>query len=134
MGLPREWLQERFFNGFFATIFLEGQKSVSTHGEDHQRRFARVARRLREIQRVRQVTEMPTFFAKSGITGHYQDYDDALINLQNGLLSAQNPYYVRVNINCSESLANDILSEYSPEQRDLLKQLVDEYLAESETA
>ncbi len=32
---PREWVRERFFKGFFATMVLEGHNAVVTYQEEH---------------------------------------------------------------------------------------------------
>lgn len=127
MKFPRQWLQDRFFKGFLATMVLKGYGAVETFDAEHQRRFDRVAKRLNELQRDDQVgalQRLPRSFVSSSITGAYKDFDDALIGLQNGLLSAQNPYYVSVNINCTPDLAVRIVEDYSMQERETFEQLV----------
>src|SRR5438132_11762591 len=103
MNYPRQWLQDRFFKGLLATMSLKGHQAVETFEGEHQRRFDRVAKRLAEMQEEAQddsLERLPEWFVQSPITGVYKDLDEALIGLQNGMLRAQNPYYVSVALSC----------------------------------
>jgi hypothetical protein len=122
----KQWKIDRFFKGFMASMVLKQHTVIDTSDEAHQRRFEEVAKRLRQAHQSNggNFSELPQFLAKSQITGRYKDWDDALISLQTGLLSAQNPYYLSVKINCSQNLAETILHDYSPEERALLDGLV----------
>lgn len=133
MKFPRQWLQDRFFKGFLATMVLKGHNAVETFESEHQRRFDRVASRLNTLQHDDEsgaLAQLPRSFVRSSITGAYKDLDDALIGLQNGLLSAQNPYYVSVSINCSKDLASQIVDAYSPQEREFFEVLVDTWTGE----
>jgi len=137
MNVPRQWQQDRFFKGFLATMVTKGISSVETHEGTHQRRFAVVVEKLktlREQTQGAQYVSIPRTFVRSQITGQYKDFDVALIALQNGLLSAQNPYYKTVSINCSPALAEQIVAEFSADEQQLFKQLVDVWRSESTEA
>ncbi len=122
----KQWKIDRFFKGFMASMVLKQHLVIDTSEEAHQRRFEEVAKKLREAHKSNgeEFAQLPQFLAKSQITGRYKDWDDALISLQTGLLSAQNPYYLSVKINCSQQLAETLLNEYSESERALLDGLV----------
>ena len=135
MNVPRQWAQDRFFKGFLATMVLNGATVIETQEQRHQARFDRVARRYQDLRsslEPQAVASFPKYFGRSPITGSYKDFDDALISLQNGLMGAQNPYYVSVGISCSDWLAKNIVEDYSPAEKQVLAVLVSTYLADDD--
>lgn len=123
-------IYERFFRGFMATLFVQGERFISTQDDEHQQKFDRVVQSYREYRRLASAGDLanfPAFFSKSKITGRYKELDDALLQLQQGLLGAQNPYYTSVKFGCSEVVAESVLNSYSEAEKQLLARLASTY-------
>lgn len=117
--------RDDFFRGLFAALRLRGLEFVDTQEDRHHARFTKVASLLRE--RRADFPEVPQAFVPSPFTSRYRELDDALLRLQRGLLGAKNPFYPGLYLHIKQPVAQEILNEYTPEQRKLFLDLADAY-------
>lgn len=123
-------LDELFFRGFLAALRLRDQEFVDTRSNAHHERFRAVAQRLEEAHRngVPGAEDLPRMFRPTMATGLYGEFDDALLQLQEGYGSSPNPSYSGLKLVISEDRAEDALEEFSPEARALLDDLAKSFI------
>lgn len=118
-----------FFRGFFAALRKMGVTFVDTRQDLHHERFGRVAELLsRDAGEDPGMAEMPKGWAPNMFTGRYSDFDQYLVELQDGLLGARNPIYPGVDITIRRELADRILDRYPPDQRRAFERLAQVYI------
>lgn len=125
----------RFFRGFFAALREHDLTFVNTRGEAHHARFAVAVDVLREAQDAghREAREMPLALVADPFTGRFNELDDALVRMQQGLLGAQNPFYPGIWLTLTKERAESILSSYDQTERALLESLAAAFVAEEAT-
>jgi hypothetical protein len=113
-----------FFRGFMAALKKNGLDQIETRNDRHHRAFEAV-QHLAETGTTRQSRLR---FIPSPYTGRFPQLDEALVRLQrDGLLRAENPYYVRVKLALSPERADKILKFYSEDDREFLRAAADAY-------
>lgn len=113
MKYPREWIQDRFFKGFFASLVKNGNTIIGIHKLHN---FFN-----KELDELNKLEQFPKFFVKSSITGFNTDLNNAIHKFQNRLLILCENYII---INCSFGLAEMILYEYTKEEQEIFTNLV----------
>jgi hypothetical protein len=119
--------QDDFFRGLLAALRLKGAQFIDTRGGLHHEHFERVVEELEE--HYIEFPELPRTFTPSPFTGRYRELDEALVQLQCGLLGAQNPFYPGVRLDISEVRAKNILMGYPEEQQQFFHKLAQAFLA-----
>jgi hypothetical protein len=121
---------EQFFRAFLASLRVHDLEFVDTRNDRHHKRFQLVVDRLRAAQKEHEngAEEMPRALVSSPFTGRYQDFDDALVRLQRGLLGSQNPFYPGIRLTLSKERAERILNQLPKAQHAVIEKLADIYL------
>jgi DNA-binding MarR family transcriptional regulator len=120
--MPRLTSNE-FFLGFFAALKKAGCLAIRTKDDDHQKRFQLLRDALPELG-----ARYPSF-VPSPFTGRVQELDDALLQLQTGVLGAKNPFYPKIDLDISDTLAARILKDLTAEDRELFQKLAEKFQA-----
>jgi hypothetical protein len=120
----------RFFRGFLAALRINEVTYLNTVDDDHHRRFAQAVRALQEQQRRKDpaALEMPQGLVSNPFTGRFDDFDDALVRMQQGMLGAQNPYYPGIRLVLTDERAERILEAFDDDQREVFSQMAERYL------
>ena len=122
--------EDRFFRGLLAMLATR-TRYLDARDDRHQEALGRVLARLEELQAARKpgAVSMPRSLRPGVITGKYDEFDDALLNLQNlGYDSAQNPFYASVELTLSPRRTERILSRFTSEERTTFEELADIFL------
>jgi len=127
---------EQFFRAFLASLRVRNLEFVDTRNDRHHKRFQLVVDRLRMAQREHEngAKEMPRALVASPFTGRYQDFDDALVRLQRGLLGSQNPFYPGIRLTLSKRRAQRILDQLPGPQQEVIDELAGIYLGNEKSA
>lgn len=120
------------FRGLLAALRLKEIKYIDTRNDAQHVAFRRVVDALKDS--VTQHPGVPITFVPSPFTGRYRELDEALLQLQRGLLGAQNPFYPGVNVKLSPERAQRILQEYSTEEQKLFFNLASIFMDEQVVA
>jgi len=113
---------EKFFKGLVAALATSGVEFIDTRGDRHQVAVRRAIDLLRDLQEsgTAGATSMPRALLPRPVTGAYEEFDDALLRLQDlGYDSAQNPYYPGVALTPIRHRAERILSRFSKEEQEV---------------
>src|SRR5712692_3768805 len=97
---------DQFFRGLLAAMRLAGREFIDTRKDNHHMRFEAAMEFLAKLGGV----DMPHPFIPSPFTGTYREFDDALLQMQRGLLGAQNPFYPGIALHLSSERAQSILA------------------------
>jgi hypothetical protein len=116
---------DRFFRGFLAALREAGEKILVTKDDTHHKKFKAVAGLIGQLSEEEQ-DELPTLIP-SPFTGRFRELEDAILQMQRGLLGAQNPFYPCVNLDVSAERATAILEQYSPREQELFRRLAKAY-------
>ncbi len=124
-AISAEYVRNRFFRGFIVALARAGVEQIEAADAAHQRRFERVAQQLRDRVRFHPCTDriVPHYLSRSPITGHYTDFDDALVAFQHSLLGLDDPYRSTIRMIGSPALFEAIEKQFSPEENALLNEL-----------
>ena len=120
----------RFFKGLIASLAAH-TRFIDARDDRHQAALDKVVTLLRELQASGEPgsAAMPTSLRPGPITGKYDAFDDALLNLQDlGYDSAQNPFYSSVELNLRDRRAERVLSKFSAEERRIFDVLARAFL------
>jgi hypothetical protein len=98
---------------------------IDTRGDVHHELFAQ-ALKLLDSPQLESLKESLPFFVSSPYTGRFREWDEALLNLQLGLLGAQNPFYPGVDVRVSPKVAERILGKLG-DLRAVFEQLAKRY-------
>lgn len=119
---------EMFYRGLLAAMAASGLRCVDTRHDRHQVALRRAIHRLEELQAAGAPgsESMPAAIIPGPVTGAYEDFDDALLRLQDlGYDSAQNPFYAAVALTLSDHRVARILERFSSDEQAVLHELAD---------
>lgn len=114
-----------FFKGSLAAASLSGVEAISTISDAHQVMFKGLVDELerRRTEQDTSTTRMPNFYP-GPITGTYNEFDEALINLQNvGITRPVGPHFHAVEVTPDPDFAEHILERFTEPERALLMDL-----------
>lgn len=122
--------EERFFKGLIAAL-AERTRFIDARDDRHQVALERVVTTLRNLQEAGEpgTATMPGSLRPGPVTGKYDEFDDALLNLQDlGYDSAQNPYYTSIELNLRSERIDRVLSKFSVDERRIFERLAETFL------
>lgn len=125
--------ERSFVKGLLASLSLFEFSSVPTVGNRHQRAFNAAIQQLEDMRLAGETStdRMPRWYP-AAITGMYEEFDTALLALQNiGITRAVGPYFMSVEIRVSEERARTILDDFSPEEQALFTELGSVFIYEA---
>lgn len=122
-------VKDDFFTGLIAALRLRGVEFIETRENMHHEQFRAVAETLEQLSQSSTpgTEELPGLFRPTVATGLYGEWDDALLSLQQGFGSSPNPSYLGLKLVLSEGEAEDVLEDFSPEARAVLRKLANTY-------
>lgn len=135
-GKDEHVTDEMFYRGLLAAMVASGLRCVDTRHDRHQVALRRAVQRLEALQQagVPGTESMPAAIIPGPVTGAYEDFDDALLRLQDlGYDSAQNPFYAGVALTLSDRRVERILARFSSDERAVLHELADLFKNEEST-
>ena len=118
--------REDFFQGLFAALRIRDIDFIDVRGDQHQRRFSRVAEWLDEHPDA--ADRLGVCFFPSPFNGRYPDFDAELLRKQVGLLSAKNPFYPGIHLHFTPERARAILEKFPLQDQSLFTTLAEEFV------
>lgn len=121
--------KDRFFTGFVAALRHQGVSFVDTRDDAHHTRFRAVVQKIRDERAAGTLgaQALPRTLMPTQVTGRYRELDEALLNMQRGLLSAPNPFYPGIELQMSPDRAERILESFDASERDALETLAESF-------
>ncbi len=126
--------EERFFRGLLAALTCR-TRFIDARDDRHQVALDHVVETLRALQLASEpgAASMPRSIRPGPVTGKYDEFDDALLSLQDlGYDSAQNPYYTSVELSLRKERVERVLGRFTDDERRVLDSLAGVFV-ESDT-
>jgi hypothetical protein len=132
-----------FMKGFVAGLVLKNRLSLRPQSPSDRRGFAKVVRKLdQKIDEFEHEKKNPELVdqlvqianeLRSSNTGGYEGFETALRSLQLTFASCPNPFYEEIAFSVPIPYAESTVESLPAPQRDLVKELVAEFLQEAGT-
>jgi hypothetical protein len=140
---PKTFDTHDFMKGFVAGLVLKNRLSLRPQSPSDRRGFAKVVRKLdQKIDQLEHENKNPELVdqlvqianeLRTSNTGGYEGFETALRSLQLTFASCPNPFYEEIAFSVPIPYAEATIDSLPAPQRDLVKELVVEFLQEAGT-